>query len=342
MSIKMLVFDYRKTEENFFKNNDLEHFDITFFEDSLNEETLKSLTELQKQETTVISVFINSQVTNEVLNAFPNLMIVSTRSTGFNHIDVKRCKELNIKIINVKNYGATAVTQYIFALILSLVRNIFPAYESVRTNKQENHEKFVGRDLNSLTLGVIGTGAIGSGLCKIAHAFGMNILVNDIIERDFLKDIYHVKYVDKEFLFQNSNIISLNIPYQEEFKYMVGEKEFNMMKKDSWLINVSRGELVDTKALYNAIMTKQITGCALDVLECESLSFNSDDFLCKLDTFNSDCLQKTLLIQKMVEEPNVIVTPHIAYLTQDAVDSILKTTFESIMDSFKGGHSNQV
>lgn len=342
MAIKMLFFDYRKSEENFFKKNNLEHFDITFFKESLDIHTLKNLSEQQKQETTVISVFVNSRVTQEVLKEFPNLMIITTRSTGFNHININTCRELNIRVINVQNYGATAVTQYTFGLILSLVRNIYPAYESLMRNKQENEEIFIGRDLNNLTLGIIGTGAIGSGLCKIAHAFDMQILANDIIERESLETKYGVKYVSREELYQNSNIITLNLPYREEHKYMISEKEFNLMQKDCWLINVSRGELIDTKALYNAIMNKKITGCALDVIECESLSFNSDDFISKIDDFNSDCLQKTILIQKLIEQPNVIITPHIAYLTRDAVDYILKTTFDSIMDNFKGGTSNQV
>ena len=130
--MKMIVFDFRESERRFFENNEFKDFEITFIESPLNEDT--ELSEEQLHETDVISVFISSNVNKNVIQKFKNLRVITTRSTGYNHIDVKHCSQNNIAVFNVEEYGQTSVAQYTFALILALIRNLFPAHYDCKKN----------------------------------------------------------------------------------------------------------------------------------------------------------------------------------------------------------------
>lgn len=342
MAIKMLMFDFREEEKNFFKTNPIEDFDIKFIEESLNKKTLQTLSEDDKLQTTVISVFINSTITKEIIDSFPNLMIIATRSTGFNHIDLDECKKQNIKVLNVENYGKTGVMQFTFGLILSSVRKIYTAISDLKSLKKDD-AKYVGRDLNNLTLGVIGTGTIGSGVCMMANAFGMKILAYDIRKKNGLIENYRVEYVSKTDILKKSDIITLHTPYNSSSYHMISKKEFDLMKPTSYLINVSRGELIDTKALYDALKENKLAGCALDVIECE----NSGVFCENKKNRNAtecviDCEETNSIIKEILKMPNVLITPHIAYKTQDSIDYILKTTMISIKNNLKGEHTNKI
>ncbi len=342
MSIKMLMFDFREEEQAYFDRENTEDFEITFFKESLTKNVVQNLPYEVRQNTTVISVFIDSKVDKEVIDEFPNLMIISTRSTGFNHIDLEEAKKQNIKVLNVENYGKTSVMQYTFGLILTIMRKIYVAITDMK-NLNKGNSKYVGRDLNNLTLGVFGTGTIGAGVCMIANAFGMKVLAYDLIKKNGLIENYNVQYVNKEDLLKNADIITLHTPYNETTYHMISEQEFNLMKKSSYLINVARGELIDTKALYQALKNKKIAGCALDVIECENSGIfcerkkNRDATECVIE-----CEDTNSTIKKLIKMPNVLITPHIAYKTQDSIDYILKTTMISIKDNLKGGHTNKI
>ena len=343
MSIKMLMFDFREEEQAYFDRENTEDFEITFFKESLTKNVVQNLPYEVRQNTTVISVFIDSKVDKEVIDEFPNLMIISTRSTGFNHIDLEEAKKQNIKVLNVENYGKTSVMQYTFGLILTIMRKIYVAITDMK-NLNKGNSKYVGRDLNNLTLGVFGTGTIGAGVCMIANAFGMKVLAYDLVKKNGLIENYNVQYVNKDELLTKSDIVTLHLPYNDQSYHLISEIEFELMKDTSYLINVARGELVDTKALFDAITNNKILGCALDVIECES-----SGVFCEKKTNNkeatecvSECNDTNLIIKKLVKMPNVLVTPHIAYKTQDAIDYILKTTMISIKDNLKGGHTNKI
>ena len=145
--MKMLFFDFRESEKEFFNNNNLTDFDIEFIKEPLNE--LSVLSEEQLEQTDVISVFISSNVTENVIKKFKNLRIITTRSTGYNHIDLKYCTQKNIAVFNVANYGESSVAQFTFMLILSLVRNLIPAYIDIQRS-MVNHPSYEGRDINKL------------------------------------------------------------------------------------------------------------------------------------------------------------------------------------------------
>lgn len=341
MPIKMLLFDFKESEQDFFKKNKLDNFDIHFFEESLNEITVENLPDHLKNKTTVLSVFITSNINDAVLKNFPNLKILTTRSTGYDHIKLEDCKNKNIKVLNVENYGNKAVVQYTFGLIINLIRKIFIAQKDVRAYKFEYHN-YVGRELDKLTIGVIGTGAIGSEVCHIANAFGMNILATDFRENSDIIEKYNVKYTDKNTLLKNSDIVTLHVPLTEETRELITRKEFAIMKRTAFLINTSRGELVNTEDLYNAIITENLAGAGLDVIECENIAFSEKNIPAKIKKANPNCIEKVVLTRKLAQLDNVIVTPHVAYSTKDSIERILKTSFKTITDCLQGKNTNQI
>ena len=212
MSIKMLVFDYRESERKFFGNNKFENFDITFYSESLNEDSVKNLPLEQLEHTMVVSVFIDSELTEDVINSFKNLRIISTRSTGVDHINLKAAEAKNIAVINVEGYGSKSVAQFTIGLMINLVRKIIPASRYI-LSENESCSNFLGRDLSKLTLGVMGTGAIGSAVCKLASVFGMKVLTYDITKKHELISKYDVRYVDFDALLKQSDILTLHMPY---------------------------------------------------------------------------------------------------------------------------------
>jgi len=328
--MKMLFFEEKEAEKTYFETHELSDFEITRFETTLNKNT--ELTEEQYRETVILNVFINSEITKEVISKFKNLMIIATRSTGYNHIDIDECKRRNIAVINVENYGRTSVAEYTMGLMIALLRKIIPANENVKRHVLCK-DCYNGKDLSNMTLGVIGTGAIGETVCKIANALDMKILASDCLKNENIKDF--AEYCDFDDLLKASDIISLHLPYHKSTYHLLGENEFEKMKDGVYIINTSRGELIDIEALYNSIIKGKVKGAALDVLECEQSIFN------KIPPHN-DCLKYTLYARFLSEHPDVIITPHIAYCTTDSVNKIMDTTFKSIKDYFKGRNTNLV
>lgn len=336
MTVKMLIFDFRDSEKAFFENKKFENFDIKFFKESLNEEFVKTLSADDLEKTTIISVFIDSEVSSDVINAFKNLRIISTRSTGIDHINHRAAMERNIDVINVESYGSKSVAQFTMGLIIALVRKIKSAAEYI-INKDNSCESFIGRDLSKLTIGVVGTGAIGASVCRLASAFEMNILAYDLKEKKELLNEINMKYTDLNTLVKNSDIITLHLPFTGDNLHMFGAEYFNIMKQNAYFINTSRGELVDIFALYEAVTNKTIAGTALDVVTCEQVTFKCSGFTEKLGA-DIICLKETQIVQELAVMPNVIITPHIAYETQDAVDYLLEMSFRGISDCIKGGN----
>lgn len=341
MSIKMLVYDFRPAEEAFFKNNNMENFDIKFFRESLTPETVKNLTQEEKDSVSVISVFIDSVVNEDVISQFKNLRIISTRSAGTDHICTESCGEKNIALVNVVNYGAKSVAQYITGLMIALVRNIIPASEHVKYSTFKNCADYIGRELSTLTIGIVGTGAIGAAVCKIASAFNMKIIAYDIYPKKELERLYNLKYVEMDELLKTSDIISLHIPFTGNNAEMFSQKEFEQMKQGAYFINAARGELVNIEALLNALKSGKLAGVALDVVMCEVSTFRCDNNV-DISKLDEVCAKELVSVKELVQMENVIITPHAAYETQEAIDYILKVTFDGIMDCIKGGTKYRV
>ncbi|MBE7702447.1 MAG: hydroxyacid dehydrogenase [Cyanobacteria bacterium SIG28] len=334
--MKMLMFDYRESESEFFEKNDFPDFDITFIKEPLNEMT--NLTDEQYEETDIISVFINSSVTEEVIKKFKNLRIIATRSTGYNHIDLKTCTQNNIAVFNVEQYGRAAVAEYTIGLIINLVRNILPAYLDVQKNLV-NHPKYEGRNLSALTLGIVGCGSIGAAVAKIAKSFGMKVLTYSYMKNSDVNDI--LEYVSLDELLSNSDIITLHIPYTKDTYHFLGKNEFNKIKDGTYIINTARGELIDLVALYENMLNGKIKGAALDVLECE-YKVLYDEILNNSNEIDQKCITSAFATQKLLGMNNVIITPHIAYNTKESVETLLENTFNNIRDYIKGEHHLRV
>lgn len=331
--MKMLLFDFRKSEREFFEKTELSDFEIEFIKEPLNE--ISNLTEEQIEDTDIISVFITSSVTQNVIKKFKNLRMIVTRSTGYNHIDIEYCLKNNIAVFNAGSYGEISVAQYTFMLILALVRKFIPAYVDTQRNII-NYEKYEGNNLENLSLGILGGGAIGSAVAKIANFFNMKVYVCSLEKNPEVSSF--AEYVNIEELLKKSDILTLHIPYTTENYHLINEESFKKMKDGSFIVNTSRGELLDVVALYNNMLSGKIAGAALDVLECEHLT--AHDIPIKDD--DEQCLSIAYVTQKLLGMNNLIITPHIAYNTTESVNRILSSGFNSVRDYLKGLHTNQI
>jgi D-lactate dehydrogenase len=319
---KAAFFEIKDWEKNYIKKN-LKGFSIQFYEDPLSSANVSKIKSVE-----VLGVFIYSKVTKEVIDSMPKLKIVCTMSTGFDHIDVAYANSKGIIVCNVPYYGDNTVAEHAFALILSLSRKI---QESVhRTRKGDfSFDGLVGFDLKGKTLGVIGTGRISSCMIKIAKGFDMNVLGYDAIENPDLMRNYGLKYVDINTLLKNSDIVSLHVPLNNKTKHIINSKNIGYMKPTALLINTARGGLIETDALYKALVNKKIAGAGLDVLEEEAAIKEEKQLLSKEYTQPYD--NKTMLENHMfLRFTNVLITPHNAFNSNEALQRILEMTIENI------------
>ena len=335
--MKMLMFDFRETEKDFFDKNEFVDFDITFINKPLNEDM--ELSEEQMNETDIISVFRSSNLTENVLNKFKNLRIIATRSYGYGHINLDYCIEHNIAVLNVEQYGVESVAQYAIALIIVLIRNMIPAIIDMK-NHRINYEHYEGKRLNNLKIGIIGCGKIGTAVAKIAHFFGMKVLIHSYMQNPALESF--CDFVSMDYLLKESDIISLHLVYTGDNYHLIGEKEFDKMKDGVYFINTARGELLDIKALYDNLKKGKVKAAALDVMECEYLSTHPGELGHAIKSSDAHCVEAALVTQKLFNMENVIITPHIAYNTHDSVNYLLEKTFNNIRDYLKGMNTNRV
>lgn len=334
---KIVFFDADNFDKKFLNAAFDGKFDIEYVENSLNDMT--ELTDKQKQ-AQIISCFTTSRVSKEVLEKFPNLKLIALRSVGFNHIDTDYCKEHGIAVETTPNYGNMTVAEFAYALLLDVARRVTSTYMFMR-NTDIIPRNTTGIELFGKTIGIVGLGKIGAESARIAFGFGMKILGYDKYEREDLKEKYGVQYVDFETLIKNSDFITLHAPATKDNYHLFDEKAFNKMKQNAIIVNTARGELIDTQALYNALKNKVIRGAGLDVLESEETMENRD-YLNDIDRLNTKSLQNTIFNDRLLRLNNAIITPHIAYDTQEAIERILSTTVENINEFVQGRTQNNV
>lgn len=335
--MRMLIFDFRESEKEFFKKNEFVDFDITFINEPLNDIT--QLTEEQKNETSLISIYRSSNLTAKVLNQFKNLRIIATRTYGYGHIDIDYCIEHNIAVLNVESYGEEGVAEYTIGLMIALVRNMISAIIDLK-NHEIDYEKYEGRSLNNMTLGIIGCGEVGVLVSKIAHFLGMRVLIYSYMQNPKVSN--YCEFVDFERLLKESDIISLHIPNSPDNYHMLGADEFDKMKDGVYIVNTARGALIDIRALYDNLIKGKVKGAALDVMECEFLSTHPGEITDAIKDSKSDCVEIALVTQKLFNLDNVIMTPHIGYNTHCSINYLLEQTFNNIRDYLKGIYSNRV
>jgi D-lactate dehydrogenase len=271
-----------------------------------------------------ISVFINSEVSADIIAALRATKLITTRSTGFDHIDIASAKAKGIVVANVPAYGSRTVAEYAFGLILSLSRKLFPARARVRDEKSFSILGLEGFNLEGKTLGVLGTGRIGKNVITIAKAFAMNVVAYDVIHDDAFAQKTGFAYLDLPSLLSQSDILTFHLPYNEGTHHILNETNISLIKKGAYLVNTARGDLIDTKALLGALADGTLAGAGIDVLESErSVKMGVASEIVTED-------------MALVDLPNVIFTPHVAFYTQEAVAEINKTTIQNII-LFIGG-----
>ncbi len=288
----------------------------------------------------VISVFTTSRVNAKVLKQFKNLKLIALRSVGFNHVDMKYCREKHIVVENSPNYGNQSVAEFALALLMDVLRKVTMSYLGYKDAKV-HPSCLMGLELYGKTMGIVGLGAIGSTFAKISHGLGMKILGYDKVENEALKRDLNVVYTDFDTLVRKSDFISIHAPLTQENYHMFDEDSFEKMKNSAILINTGRGELIDTSALFNALVNKKILGAGLDVLENEQ-TITDVDYMLGINRLDKLALEQTIINSRLFQLDNVILTPHIAYNTKEAVERILNTTLDNIQQFGMGIVQNYV
>lgn len=289
----------------------------------------------------VISTFTNSPITDKVLAQAGSLKFVTTRTTGFDHIDLKACQDKGVLVSNVPFYGENTVAEYTFALILSLVRKIYPSVKRIKEEGRFNFENLRGMDLKGKTIGVIGTGHIGQHVVRMAKGFAMNVIAYDPYPNEKFAQEQGFAYTSLEELLKASDVVTLHVPYMPATHHLINKDNINLLKKGSVLINTARGGLVDTSSLLYALKSGILAGAALDVLEEEG--FIKDEINLLTEGHPGEEQLKTVLADhELIYMDNVIITPHNAFNTAEALERILDTTADNIKAFAAGSPVNLV
>ena len=285
--------------------------------------------------TEVLSLFIYSRVRNETLSRLPKLRLITTRSTGVDHIDLEACRSRGIAVANVPDYGENTVAEHSFALMLALSRRIYEARS--RTLRGDfSFQGLMGFDLMGKTLGIIGCGRIGQHVIRIARGFQMNVLAYDPHIPTPLARSLDCELTDFDSMLSRSDVITLHCPLTPQSRHLLNREAFAKMKPGVTVINTARGGLIDTEALLSALDHNIVAGVGLDVLENENDIREERELLATRhdDRTLSDLIRNHVLLK----DDRVVITPHIAFNSREAVERILKTTVQNI-DAFLAGRS---
>jgi len=331
--MRIAFFEVDDWEEKYLENK-LKGYFLRFSKEALNSENAQKIKDFD-----AVSVFVYSKVDGQTIQEIPGLKLVVTRSTGFDHIDIEACKKKGITVCNVPSYGENTVAEHTFALILSLSRNICKACIR-RFEHDASIEGLEGFDLKGKTMGVIGTGQIGLHVIRIAKGFGMNVVAYDVRQNRLLSEVLGFEYVSLEDLLARSDVITLHVPYIKATHHLMNKDTFKLVKKGAILINTSRGAIVDTEALIEALDNKILAGAGLDVVEGEELIKDEKQLL--HEPKNLEVLTSFVREHVLLDKENVVFTPHIAFYSKEALERILETTVENIAAFVSGNPQNVV
>ena len=322
--MKVVFFSTQPYDITFFNLHKDEYgFELVYFESALSRKTA-SLAENAE----AVCVFVNDKLTAEVIDllAAQGVKIIALRCAGFNNVDIEAAKRNGIKVCRVPAYSPEAVAEHAVAMMLTLNRKTHKAYNRVR-EQNFSLNGLLGFDIHNKSIGVVGTGNIGKAFCKIMLGFGCKVTAFDVIANRDLEAM-GVEFKPLQEVLE-SDIISLHCPLNDQTKHIINENTIAMMKKGVMLINTSRGGLIDTKAVIQALKSGQIGYLGIDVYEQEEKLFFRD--------LSSDIIQDDL-IQRLMSFPNVLITAHQAFFTEDALSQISTTTLKNIKDFLEKGN----
>ncbi|KKQ35393.1 MAG: D-isomer specific 2-hydroxyacid dehydrogenase NAD-binding protein [Candidatus Nomurabacteria bacterium GW2011_GWB1_37_5] len=322
--MRIVFFETNKEEEKILKGL-LPEIDAVFSSEKLSLDNVSLAKDAE-----IMSVFINSEISKEIIDQLPLLKFISTRSTGFDHIDHIYAESKNIVVSNVPAYGSRTVAEHTFALLLEFSRKAGEANRQIKAENNFDIEimQFKGFDLFGKTIGVIGTGKIGKNVCRIAKGFGMKILATDLYPDYVFAEELGVEYIPLTELLSASDIVTIHTPYNETTFHLINKENIKQFKKGAYLINTARGEIVETEALVSALKDGTLAGTGLDVLEGERQLKSEKNIGGP--------------VAELIQMPNVVVTPHIAFCTTEAIAEILKVTTENIKSFSAGTPQNLV
>ena len=322
--IKIAFFDTKEYDRNLFEEYNKKYgYEITYLESKLNNETAPLASGYD-----VVCIFVNDVVDEKTIKILKEIgvKLIALRCAGFNNVDIKKLGE-GLMVVRVPAYSPYAVAEHTVALLLSIDRKIYKAYQ--RTRKYNfTLNGLLGFDIHGKTVGVIGAGKIGKAFINIMNGFGTRVLVYDKFKDEKIAKEMNYEYVDLDTLYKESDIISLHCPLTDENYKMINEESLNKMKDGVVLINTSRGKLIDTKSLIKKLEEGKIGGLGLDVYEDEEEFFLND-------MSNSFVRDEELSI--LLTMPNVVVTSHQAFFTKEALNKIALDTCENIKEYFETG-----
>ncbi len=321
--VKVAFFDAKEYDIRLFEEaNKKFGFDISFIADKLSEKTAWYAKGFQ-----VVCPFVNDDLSAPVIKELIgyDVKLIALRSAGFNNVDLREaCGK--ITVVRVPAYSPYSVAEHALAMIMTLNRKTHRAYLRVRDNNFQING-LLGFDIHGKTVGVIGTGRIGKVFMTLMKGFGVNILAHDAYPDKEFARANGVKYVELDELYAKSDIISLHCPLTNETTHMINRDSLAKMKPGVMLVNTSRGKLVDTAALINALKSGKVSAAALDVYEEENAYFFED---------HSNAVVQDDELARLISFNNVLVTSHQAFFTREALAGIAQTTLENIMEFAKG------
>lgn len=324
--MKVTVYSTQDYDRSFLQGHCSENIQLDFHDAKLNEQTA-----ILAADSDAISVFVNDQVNRAVIDQLIDMNIshIALRCAGYNNVDIPYAKAKGLIISRVPAYSPQAVAEHTLALILTLNRKTHKAYNRVKEGNFDLNG-LLGFNLYKKTVGVVGTGKIGQAVIDILRGFGCQILCYDIQQLPSIESKY-CRYTDMLTLSKQSDIITLHCPLTDDTEHLIDEHYINNMKPGVMLINTSRGKLVDTKAVIKGIKSKQIGFLGLDVYEMEEDLFFKNR--------SSEIIEDDLF-QRLLSFPNVLITGHQGFFTEEALTEIAETTLRNIQNAAEGKLDN--
>jgi D-lactate dehydrogenase len=321
--MKAIIFSTHGFEKSFLLTANKGKHELVFADARLNAQTVH----LAKG-SDAVSVFVNDDASTSVVEELHKLGVraIVLRSAGFNHVDYKKAKELGMRVARVPAYSPYAVAEHAVTLMLALNRNVIRAHNRIM-DLNFSLDGLTGFDMRGKTVGIIGTGTIGSVTAEILNGFGCRLLAYDVRESEALKNKLNISYTSLENLFSEADIISLHCPLTEATKYLINAHAIQRMKDKVMLINTSRGGLVNTKDVIDGLKSGKIGYFGMDVYEEEEHLFFGD---------HSEEILQDETIARLLTFRNVMITGHQAFLTKEALQNIAETTINNL-DCFEGG-----
>ncbi|MGV0965702.1 2-hydroxyacid dehydrogenase [Empedobacter falsenii] len=327
--MKIAFFSSKPYDKTFFEAENKNYgFELNFYETHLSPHIVNAIEDEQ-----AVCVFVNDKVNRQVIEilAKKGVKIIALRCAGFNNVDLDAAKEFGIKVCRVPAYSPEAVAEHTMAMLLTLNRKTHKAYNRVR---EQNFalNGLLGFNLFQKTIGIVGTGKIGKAFINIAKGFGCKIIAYDLYPDQELMN-NGVEYVELDKLFKSSDIISLHCPLTPENHYMINQETIAKMKDGVTIINTSRGGLINTHEAIEALKNHKIGYLGIDVYEQEEKLFFKD--------LSAEIIQDDM-IQRLMSFPNVLVTAHQAFFTQEALEQISEITMRSISEIKEKGSTDEV